>query len=544
MAKVALLAVPLLNTRFPPLNTALLCGELKNHGHTATVFDLNIDAFQAADQSGRDLWDFRNGYKWTNDEEYERSIFPAYIRPHMERWLDTILAIDPDIVGVSVTPNKLCWTLAQELKARRPAVKIIFGGPMCSKVMGAAGQFQPNDVLDAVVHDEGEHTLLDLVRAFDEQGTLPLVPGATVLVGGTPTFGGVRQAIEDLDGTALPDFTDLDLSLYRDFDSDEPARELPIYTSRGCVARCNFCMDYKMWAVDYRQKSTKRVIEELEYLSQTFGVKNFIFIELVFNGHHKWMADFAAQLKARDAGFKFWSHGRIDRRLTPELLRALKEVGFTHFIFGLESASDRVLRLMRKGTSKAKSIANLQDCAEAGVAVSTNIIVGYPGEELVDYLETLAFILRHRKQIWSAPNVTPCYVTPGTDLYEQPATFDVAIDFSDPEAAANWTTTDGRNTRLVRELRKQVMDFFFARVTWQSQLEKVKRRSYRDLRDRLIGAAAEWLGSALDQIAEERKKHEKVAPGPALTKTRRTLSVVQSAGDGCGVPEPDQSSAA
>ena len=37
--------------------------------------------------------------------------------------------------------------------------------------------------------------------------------------------------------------------------------ELPIYTSRGCVGRCSFCMDYKMWSVYYRQKSPERVAD-------------------------------------------------------------------------------------------------------------------------------------------------------------------------------------------------------------------------------------------------------------------------------------------
>ena len=486
--RISLVALPPLNTRFPALNIALLTGELKQHGYPTKAFDLNIQAFEDSGAAGRFLWDFRHGYLWNEPDYFNREIYPKFLEPHIDRWLDAILEHKPDIVGFSVTPSELCYVLSKHIKAKSPGTKIIFGGPMCSHVMKVE-RFFPNEWVDAVVSDEGEATLLDLVKTYEETGGFTAMAGTTIIVDDKPIFGGMREAIKDLDSTAYPDFDDLNLSLYREPYDIQPSWELPIYTSRGCVGRCNFCMDYKMWSVYYRQKSPSRVADEMTHLWKQFGVRNFIVIELVFNGHHGWIMKFAEEQKRRNAKFRFWSHGRMDGRLTPELLRELKSAGFWHFMFGMESASNKVLKLMRKGTTKEKALANLRDCADANIGAAINIIVGFPGETFFDFLETLFFVVRHRKLIWGVPSITACQATPGTDLYEQPEKFQIKVEKGVANGARDWVSFDGKNNPRERKRRVKIMEFVFARILFRAQEPDKQRHTYRWWRDALLGAA-------------------------------------------------------
>lgn len=488
MARVVLVAIPPLNTRFPALNIALLTGELKANGHVVKAFDFNIEAFTAIRKTAEYLWDFRNGQLWNDPNYFEETIYGKHIAPLFPEWMERILAEEPEFVGVSVTQNSLATRIAKAVKAHNPKIKVIFGGPMCSQTMGDH-TYQPNEFVDVVVSDEGERTLLDIIENYERSETLPLLPGLSILKDGIPVFGGGRTAIAKLDTTAFPDFTDLNLELYTDVYYSVPAWELPIYTSRGCVGRCNFCMDYKMWSVYYRQKSPERVVAEMEHFYEKYGVNNFIFIELVFNGHHEWIQKFCDILIAKKHNFRFWSHGRVDGRLAPELLKSLRAAGFWHFIFGMESASDKVLKLMRKGTTKAKAAANLLDCHNADIAVSVNVILGYPGETFRDFWETVVFVVKYRRYLNAAPNITTCYVTPGTDLYLYPEKFGIIFDRHSPQSFQDWSTVDGKNTLAVRLRRRRILEFICRQVVFKS--ESATPYQLRYYTDRLFGYLAQ-----------------------------------------------------
>jgi tRNA-2-methylthio-N6-dimethylallyladenosine synthase len=69
-----------------------------------------------------------------------------------------------------------------------------------------------------------------------------------------------------------------------------------------------------------------------------------------------------------------------------------------HVHFPLQSGSDRVLRLMRRGYRRRRYLeimANLR-AAIPGVAFSTDIIVGFPGETEADFADTLDLVEQAR----------------------------------------------------------------------------------------------------------------------------------------------------
>ena len=69
--------------------------------------------------------------------------------------------------------------------------------------------------------------------------------------------------------------------------------------------------------------------------------------------------------------------------------------------------------------------------------------------------------------ILSVPSITPYYVTPVTELYEQPDMFCVSFDRASLTSATDWTTSDGKNTRPVREQRARILEFILRRVRFK-----------------------------------------------------------------------------
>lgn len=305
------------------------------------------------------------------------------------------------------------------------------------------------------------------------------MPGASVLgINGQILGGELRAVGMELDKMATPNFDDFDFRKY--VDADNPGsdfREIPYYTSRGCPARCNFCMDYKMWDLRYRQKSPQRIIEEMELLFSKYKIKDFMLIELIFNGHIAKMREFARELIAKNHQFSFWGHGRIDHRMDLETLDLLKQAGFRWFIFGLESASDKVLKLMRKGYSAETAENVISDMAKVGMDFSCNIVTGFPGENWEDYLQTIHFIWRHQKAIGNIPGMAACMATQGSDIYMYPEKFNIKVPRGQKHPdSINWETLDGTNTPEVREFRKEFMlavfkQFNFKKLPQKNQVE-------------------------------------------------------------------------
>lgn len=466
--KIVLVAVPLITTRFPPLSIALLAGQMKADGHQVKSFDFNIETYYSVNEELQTYWTYYKGFQWLDNSHFRDFIFPNIIEKNLQKWADAILAENPDIVGISVTEAPSSVHLAKLLRSLRPDLKIIVGGPRCSKTYDDS-TFVPNDYLDAVVHNEGEQTLSDLVKTYVKTGSLQSVPGASVLgVTGEIIFSGLRERVMELDQMPYPDFDDFDLKKYIDLDSpDNWIISLPFYSSRGCPARCNFCMDYKMWDVYYRQKSPKRIADEMLFLSNKYGVKDFHLIELIFNGHHKKMLELCQYLIEANQGISFFGHGRIDPRLDAEALSMLKQAGFKWFIFGLETASNHLLKSMRKGYAKETASRVLKDMGEVGLNCSVNLITGLPGETWADFFETVQFIFDHKEFIASPPAICECILVSGTDIALYPEKFGIKTG---PNGKATcsyaWESVDGKNNLETRLLRKEMMVKIFKDLEW------------------------------------------------------------------------------
>ena len=463
-------AVPLINTRVPPLSIACLAAFMKAEGHYVKSFDFNIETYTNVTPDLKEYWTFYKGFHWTDNSYFESYIYPNIIGKNIDSWVSRIMSEDPDIVGISVTNSPSAKILAQRIRKDYPHVKIIIGGPKCSKTYDHP-DYRPCEFYDVVVHNEGELTLAEVVRNYQREGKFVATLGASCLGdNGEIIFPGLREVQMEVDHFPTPDFDDFDFSRYVDADNPTSTfREIPYWSSRGCPARCNFCMDYKMWDLRFRQKSPQRIVEEMEYLSSRYGIYQFMLIELIFNGHIPKMRELTQELVRRKHKFKMWGHGRVDPRMDLETMNTLREAGFEWFIFGLETASDKVLKIMRKGYNKETADRVLNNLRLSGINCSVNVICGFPGEDWRDYRETIEFIYHHRKAIFHMPGLADCAVMPGSDLFLTPKKFAIKTEGNVPPPPLDWETEDGTNTLKVRLFRKEFMLKVFKQVCFKGK---------------------------------------------------------------------------
>ena len=98
----------------------------------------------------------------------------------------------------------------------------------------------------------------------------------------------------------------------------------------------------------------------------------------------KYFDTFVPDLAAQKMGLELFYE--VKSNLRKEQVRLLSQAGITLIQPGIESLSNQVLKLMRKGVSALQNIQLLKWCKELGVQPIWNLLWGFPGESPQDYL--------------------------------------------------------------------------------------------------------------------------------------------------------------
>lgn len=301
----------------------------------------------------------------------------------LEEWAERLVAERPRVVGFTSVfqQNAASLALAARIKALDPGILTVLGGANAEGPMGEA-LFRHYPQLDWVVSGEAE-------------GSFPLALEALLGGRGVPAFPGftLRESLRDPAPAPPLAKPDLDALPYPDFRGyvDQIAatglelrREVPFETSRGCwwgaKQHCTFCgLNGERMA--FRSKSEGRALEEFRHLrAQNPGCE----ISVVDNILD--MVYFKSFLPAlAEEGNRAEIFFEVKANLTKDHLRLLKAAGVGRIQPGIESLSDDVLRLMRKGVKAIHCVQLLKWCAEVGIQPGWNLLAGFPGEDPADY---------------------------------------------------------------------------------------------------------------------------------------------------------------
>jgi pyruvate-formate lyase-activating enzyme len=310
---------------------------------------------------------------------------------------------------------------------------------------------------DAVVRGEGEETLLEVLRRRAAGEPLAGIPGLTARDAvGAIVVAPPRPVITDLD--ALPHAAD---HLSRSIGVDVPDQLRYFISSRGCPGACTFCNTPDFWGKRVRFRSVGDVLAELATLRSRHGLAYVSIRDDTFTAHRPRTIEFCERLI--DSGLHFlWDCQSRVNLVDAERLRWMKRAGCQHVQYGIESGSDRILKLLQKDISRDQIREAVALTRAAGLVVSIYLISGVPDETEEDISATVDLI---REILPHDGIVAPLSLYPGTRLYEDSKRF---LGVGD----ALWVK-DQRDAIFVREDPEAVRHF----ETLVAELEATGRRA-------------------------------------------------------------------
>jgi radical SAM superfamily enzyme YgiQ (UPF0313 family) len=297
----------------------------------------------------------------------------------------------PNVVGItSYTPTITdAFETAKLVRRTLPDSTIVLGGPHCS--------YFPSETLtecstaDYVIVREGEHTMLELVRMLDsgrhkEDDILGLVhrKDGQIVVNAPRPF---------LDVNSLPP------PAYHLFPLDkytlQPTiyKRLPTFTtlvSRGCPYSCSFCHGFEVLGRKVRYREVENALEELNLLIKDFGAKGFMFYDSTFTCNQPWVVRFCEEILRNKLDFTWMCMSRTDS-VSEDLLALMRRAGCWGISFGVESANQRSLDLLKKGTTVEQNCEAIRLAKKVGLYVTSTYMIGLPGEDEKDVLNTVEF---------------------------------------------------------------------------------------------------------------------------------------------------------
>lgn len=165
------------------------------------------------------------------------------------------------------------------------------------------------------------------------------------------------------------------------------SRFATVLTDYGCPFSCSFCI---MSTLGYRYRSVDSVAEELRSLV-SLGKREIFFIDQTFGIHRKRALELCELLSSNGFRFGWVCYGRVDL-VDRELLLAMKGAGCHTIIFGVESASEEILKAYRKGYTKDQIRTAFKLCRESGIRTVATFVIGLPEETLETASETIDFL--------------------------------------------------------------------------------------------------------------------------------------------------------
>jgi ribosomal peptide maturation radical SAM protein 1 len=417
--------MPFADIRTPAIGVSLLKAEITGHGFSSRIEYFNI---QFAELIGRDFygalassfppeslvgeWFFSDALfeGLPEESDYLAKILPLATRnadqrakilaarQHRRQFIENCaLGINryrPRVVAFTTTFHQTCACLAVARRLRElPSAPVtIFGGANCEGEMGLQ-MVRSFPWVDYACTGEGDRALPEFLQALlRERRSLP-VPGIARRGDSQPTS---PERVEDLDSLPIPDYTDYFECLDRSPLRPEVKIDLLIETSRGCwwgaKQHCTFC-GLNGHTMAFRSKSPQRVFSELATLSQTYNVKSIECVDNILN--MRYIPALFERL--RQSGLNLELFYEVKANLRYDQLAVLRAGGVRAIQPGIESFSNQVLQLMRKGCTGLQNIQLLRWCEELDVQVGWNLLAGFPGESPSEYdrMEVLLPLLTH-----------------------------------------------------------------------------------------------------------------------------------------------------
>ena len=432
---------------------------------------------------------------------------PSFTSGILEQLVEIYLEeTQPSVVGLTVPfPGNMLGALriAQACKNINPDLPVVMGGGFVNTELRALKDIRVFEFVDFICLDDGERPLLtlleylkgereldDLVRTYflaedetgkpyvhlNENATLHDIPQTEV---GAPIY----------DGLPLDDYLSLCemLNPMHRIWSDGRWNKLTI--AHGCYWRkCSFC-DVSLDYIDrYDEAGADILVDRIEQLIEETGQTGFHFVDEA--APPKALFALARRLIERGVVISWWGNIRFEKTFTVERCQLLADSGCIAVSGGLEVASDRLLKLMKKGVSVEQVARVTKAFSDSGILVHAYLMYGFPTQteqETLDALEMVRQMMQEgcfQSAYWhrfAATIHSPIGLNPedyGITLIERPETqfAENDVGFIDPIKVDHEMLGEGLRKALYNYMHgigfEHPLDFWFPTPVSRTQMKK------------------------------------------------------------------------
>jgi len=413
----------------------------------------------------------------------------AELRGHRVRILDIGLEKDGDaslahhlqaerydIAGISCMSVEFLGGVetAKTIKRLSPDTHVIFGGQhptiMPEQVMKV-------DCIDSICIGEGEDIWTEFLGRMSASDDLDGVAGLWFRRGDEIVRNLPRNDYVDVDSVPMPAYHLLEIEKYFDIDfvrfPTVDRRAIQIFTSRGCPYRCIYCHD--LFGKRFRGRKPELVWQEIKFLYDTYGIREFMIEDDIFNmdlGRAKEICDLVIASGVK-IGFQFGNGVRLER-FDEELMRKLAEAGTHHMAIAVESANDRIQKLIKKHLKLDRFNEVLLWAKKYRIETLGFFMLGFPGETVSEIEQTIRFACNSHFDEALFSIATPYAGTELNDLVRATGSYEGNDVHDEWEGVVKVKSEEWDHKKLKRLQRKAYFLFFLTRFRFVKILLKMK----------------------------------------------------------------------
>jgi radical SAM superfamily enzyme YgiQ (UPF0313 family) len=313
--------------------------------------------------------------------------------------LDALSQYHPNLVLITAPfPGNVygAFRIAQTIKTTHPSIVTVLGGGYCNTELRAMNEPRVFDYFDFITLDAGERPLLALIEHLQNQRPLDQLvrtytrehryvdckePDVAFSESGTPTYTGLPRD----DYLSLLDMLNPMHRLWSD------GRWNKLTVAHGCYwKKCSFCDVDLDYISRYDLATTDVLIGRIESLIRETGQTGFHFVDEA--APPKALKSLAKALIQRKLDISWWGNIRFEKSFDAALCQLLAESGCIAVTGGLEVASDRLLKLMKKGVSIEQVARVTRAFSDAGILVHAYLMYGFPSQTAQDTVDALEYV--------------------------------------------------------------------------------------------------------------------------------------------------------
>lgn len=318
-----------------------------------------------------------------------------------------IAAANPKWVGMTVmtATSVAAHKIARLTKEVCPQAQVVLGG-VHAEAMPL--ESLSNGCVDYVVRGDGEFTFLNMVKGQNPKE----LNGVSWRKGDEVVNNPPTEVNMDLDRIPRPAYHLVPMHMY--YPTIGAYKRLPainMLMTRGCPGKCTFCNSAN---TTLRSKSAEKVVSEIEYLRDAFGIKEIQFYDDTFTVNRKNVLNFCKLMVERKVGVSWAAFIRADC-FNEELAAAMKRAGCHQVLIGVESGDDEILKNIRKTIQRDRIKQCIQLAKKYKIESRCAFIFGNQGETIQSMQRTLDYSIELDPDL-ALYNISTPY--PGTQLFQ------------------------------------------------------------------------------------------------------------------------------